>query len=142
MALVPSLSKPLASSRGALGKLADVAIKGLGGGAAVNVADKVILQGRMTGIGVTLPFTLPGMTAPLRFNLTDVAYFWLINGLKVPKGRGALWVLAGLGLKKVGEGKGWIDPPEWGYSSAKQTSGTSTTQETMPMISTGGLTGR
>lgn len=140
MALVPSLSKPLASSRGVLGKVADVAIKGLGGGAAVNVFDKEVLKGRMTGIGVTLPFTLPGTTAPMRFNLTDVAYFWLINGLKIPKGKGVLWTLAGLGLKKVAESKVWIDPPEWGYAASSQTGGAA--EAPMPMISTGGLAGR
>ena len=142
MALVPSLSKPLAQARGPIGKVWDLARDGLGVAAGVNVFDKVALQGRMTGIGYTLPFTLPGTTAPMRFNLTDVAWFWAVNGLKVPKGKGVLWTLAKLGLKKVAETKGWIDPPEWGYSSAKQTSGNSATQETMPMISTGGLTGR
>ena len=140
MALVPSLSKPLASSRGALGKLADVAIKGLGGGAAVNVFDKVALNGRLTGMGVTLPFTVPGMTSPLRLNATDVAYFWLINGLKVPKGKSALWTLGGLGLKKIAESKNWIDPPEWGYSSAKTIA--ANTPVEMPMMNIGGLAGR
>ena len=140
MALVPSLSKPLASSRGALGKIAELGINGLGGGALVNVFDKEVLKGKMTSIGATLPFTLPGTSSPMRFNLTDVAYFWLINGLKIPKGRGALMALAGLGVKKIAESKNWIDPPEWGYSSNQEKAGN--TQTEMPMMNIGGLAGR
>ena len=140
MALVPSLSKPLASSRGALGKVSDLARDGLGIAALVNVADKVALNGRLTGMGYTLPFTLPGTSAPMRFNMTDVVWFWAVNGLKVPKGKGTIWTLAKLGLKKVAESKNWIDPPEWGYSSNQEKAGN--TQTEMPMMNIGGLVGR
>ena len=138
MALVPSLSKPLASSRGALGMISEFARDGLGIAALVNVADKEVLQGKMTSIGYTLPFTLPGTSAPMRFNLTDVVWWWAVNGLKVPKGKGVLKTFAKLGLKKIAESKNWIDPPQWGYSTNKQMAASTPTE--MPMISTGGLT--
>ena len=139
MALVPSLSKPLASSRGALGTISEFARDGLGIAALVNVADKELLNGRMTGMGYTLPFTLPGTSAPLRFNVTDLVWFWAVNGLKVPKGKGTLKTLAKLGLKKVAESKQWIDPPEFGYSN---NAANKEVQTEMPMMSIGGLAGR
>ena len=105
----------------------------------MNVFDKEVLQGKMTSIGVPLPFSLGG--APVRLNLTDFAFVLLVNGLKIPKGKGIFTLLAKIGLKKLGEGKQWIDPPEWGYPSAARTSAGSLSsgESAMPMIS-GGLT--
>jgi hypothetical protein len=141
MALIGSLSKPLMSTRGALGQLSTTIVQGLGGGAAVNVLDKVALQGKLTSIGVTIPFNIPTTTTPLRLNLTDLGYVMLVNGLKIPKGKNLIWMALGLGLKKFAEAKNWIDPPEWGYPSAASTSaGRLSAPEPMPMISSGGLT--
>lgn len=139
MALVPSLSKPLASSRGALGTISEFARDGLGIAALVNVADKELLNGRMTGMGYALPFTLPGTSAPLRFNVTDLVWFWAVNGLKIPKGKGTLKTLAKLGIKKIAESKNWIDPPAFGYSN---NAAKAEVQTEMPMMSIGGLAGR
>lgn len=138
MALVPSLSKPLMNSRGALGMLFELGTHAFGGGAVVNVFDKEVLGGKMTATGVNLPFTLPGTTAPVRLALNDLAFVAMVNGLKVPKGKGLFLLLAKLGLKKIAESKQWIDPYE--VPAAAPSPGPA--QEPMPMIQTGGLTGR
>jgi len=139
LALIGSLNKPLMSSRGPLGQLFEIGVQGLGGGAVVNVFDKEILQGKLTGIGVTLPFNLGAN--PVRLNATDAAFWLLVNGLNLTKG-GLIKSALKLGLKKVAESRAWIDPPAPGfnYSSSNPSMGQGAQDViTMPSIS-GGLT--
>ena len=108
------------SSRGPLGQVFEIGMHGFGGAAVVNVFDKEVLQGKLTSIGVNLPFNLGAN--PVRLNLTDLAFWALVNGLSMRKGgliKGALK----LGLKKVAESRGWVDPPAAGfnYSSSNPT---------------------
>ena len=117
MALLGSLNKPLMSTRGPLGKIIDMAVKGMGGGVLANVVDQELLQKKLTGMGVPLPWLSALGPTPVSANLTDVAMFAAVNGVKIPS-KGSLMVMGGLFfMKKLAEARGWIvDDPIRSYT--------------------------
>ena len=141
MALLGSLNKPLMSTRGPLGKIIDMSVKGMGGGVLANVIDKELLKGRAKAAGIALPMLSALGPTPVSANLTDAGMFLAVNGIKMPS-KGSLITMAGLFfLKKLAEARGWIvdDPIGYNYSSTNKEMNQT---EPMPMISSGGLTGR
>ena len=140
MAIMSGLNKPLMSSRGPVGMIFDIALKGFGAGATANIIDKELLGGRMTATGVTLPFNLG--TNPVRLNLTDLFYALIVNGAKIPTKKSLITFLAGLGLKKVAESRNWIDPPEFNYTNRAAPEPSPNPMPASPMMAMGmgGLT--
>lgn len=102
---IGKITKAVDVNKGLLGD----AVKGIGAGTLVNVADKKFLGGRVTRLGIPLGRSINGKA--LTLNATDVlTYFVVSGGLKVDKkhiGTG----LATVGAKKIAELYDWIDPP-------------------------------
>ena len=102
---------------GKKGKLVDTtsgivgdAAQGLGIGTIWNVADKRLLSGRLTAMGVSIGQTLNGK--PLCLNVTDALTYASVVGLKSPLAKGNLIKGAvAVGIKKVFEAFDYIDPP-------------------------------
>jgi hypothetical protein len=97
--------------KGVIGDAISTGVKGLGGGALFNIADKKLAKGWFTQHGVKLGAqTINGKQ--LTLNLTDAGALLITNGLKVPKTKDIIWMLAILGIKKYAEAYEYIDPWE------------------------------
>ena len=105
---------------GKKGKLVDTtggligdAAQGTGIGLFYNVADKKLLQGKLTSLGVTLTnINVAGTPKPVCLNVTDALTYASVVGLKSPFAKGALISgLVAIGAKKAMEIWGYMDPP-------------------------------
>lgn len=105
MASLTSLVK-MDPTRGLLGD----AVQGIGVGTLANVADKKLLQGKLTAAGVGLGQTINGK--PLTINLTDALTWFIISKGKIRiSSRELMTILGTIGVKKVFEAFDYIDPP-------------------------------
>jgi len=74
------------------------------------VADKKLLQGKLTAAGINLGQTLNGK--PLTLNLTDALTWFVIGGMKLKlSSRELITIVSTIGVKKVFEAFDYIDPP-------------------------------
>jgi hypothetical protein len=112
------------------------AVQGLGVGTLANVADKKLLQGKLTAYGIPLGAqTINGK--PLTLNGTDALTYVAINGIKIPSKGNIITTLITLGVKKYFEAYDYIDPPAPGYNYSENSP-----QMSPLSMPSGGLVGR
>ncbi len=100
------------------GPIGDVVL-GLGTGTLANVADKKLLQGKLTGMGIGLGFSINGRLVTL--NLTDVVTYLAINKFSLKFTTKKIFAtLISLGAKKFFELNDYIDPPHPGEQPTQE----------------------
>lgn len=87
------------------------AVKGIGVGTLANVADKKLLQGKLTAAGISLGQNINGK--PVTLNLTDALTWFVISGMKLKLStKELITIVSTIGIKKVFEAYDYIDPPQ------------------------------
>ncbi len=100
------------------GPIGDVVL-GLGTGTLANVADKKLLKGKLTSMGIALGFSIAGK--PVTLNLTDVLTYLAINKFSLKfTSKKIFATMVSLGAKKFFELNDYIDPPKPGEQPQEQ----------------------